>query len=849
MGKTAGAAKKAVKALAPFDKLNVLGKNDSGDSGGGNGGVGGVGDMFETVEIPSKIGDLANIIKDAWKNADFTEIGAIIGAKLKTALDSIDWNPIKETAAKIGKSIGTLINGFVEVEGLADSIGRTIGEAVNIGITGINAFLDNTHWDSVGKFIGEGLNGIVNAVDWEGLGHLFAAKWNAVFETVGNAAATFDWSNFGSKLATSVNTFIKNFNWEENGVHFSTLAKGILDSLITATEEINWGQLGENIANFLNAVDWEGIFDRIGTFAADIVNAVSNLIVNFSDGFDWSGFGESVGNGINEFLTKTDWKKFGEGAGKFVSGLFESIKSFIDETDWKELGSSITTAIGSFLGNIDWVTVGGTISSFAVGILEFLTGLIQGVDWSEVPQGIIDGILDFFSNLDYAGVFGSVGELIGSAVAAGIDLLKALGNILADAWDKVVDYFKGYIEDSGGNIVLGLLNGISNAIKGVGKWIKENICDPFIKGFKSAFGIHSPSTVMKEQGGYIISGLLKGLEDNIGSVLSWLKKLPVWFKEKFDRARENAYKAFETIGSWFGDRWSDITTALSNVASWFKEKFDRAKENVHGAFKSIGSWFGSRYADIQNAFKNITSWFKERFDKAYANAKNAFSNAKSAFSDIWANITGAFGDIVGWFREKFSAAWQAVTGVFSNVKEFMVNVGKNIVNGIIEGIMAIWSTLIDMANKIKELFNIKVNVSGASAVGGAFGGALGGMGKAAPYAAQAVAYSPAMASVSNMQIPQLADGAVIRGGNPFLAVLGDQGVGQTNVEAPLSTIKHASKEAVLEVFSELGVHTRNGRNFGNEKFVFQVDGKTFFEITRKEAQQYFKRTGRSAFPF
>ena len=81
MGKTAGAAKKAVKALAPFDKLNVLGKNDSGDSGGGNGGVGGVGDMFETVEIPSKIGDLANIIKDAWKNADFTEIGAIIGAK------------------------------------------------------------------------------------------------------------------------------------------------------------------------------------------------------------------------------------------------------------------------------------------------------------------------------------------------------------------------------------------------------------------------------------------------------------------------------------------------------------------------------------------------------------------------------------------------------------------------------------------------------------------------------------------------------------------------------------------------------------------------------------------------
>lgn len=102
--------------------------------------------------------------------------------------------------------------------------------------------------------------------------------------------------------------------------------------------------------------------------------------------------------------------------------------------------------------------------------------------------------------------------------------------------------------------------------------------------------------------------------------------------------------------------------------------------------------------------------------------------------------------------------------------------------------------------------------------------------------------------ISVPQIPKLANGAVIRGGDPFMAVLGDQPKGQTNIEAPLDTIRRANKDAVLEVLSELGVTAGSSRKYGNEKFVFQVDGKTFFEITRGEAQEYFKRTGRSPFP-
>lgn len=45
------------------------------------------------------------------------------------------------------------------------------------------------------------------------------------------------------------------------------------------------------------------------------------------------------------------------------------------------------------------------------------------------------------------------------------------------------------------------------------------------------------------------------------------------------------------------------------------------------------------------------------------------------------------------------------------------------------------------------------------------------------------------------KIPKLANGAVIPGGNPFIAMLGDQKAGQTNIEAPLDTIVEAFKRA------------------------------------------------------
>ena len=46
--------------------------------------------------------------------------------------------------------------------------------------------------------------------------------------------------------------------------------------------------------------------------------------------------------------------------------------------------------------------------------------------------------------------------------------------------------------------------------------------------------------------------------------------------------------------------------------------------------------------------------------------------------------------------------------------------------------------------------------------------------------------------------PRLANGAVIRGGQPFAAILGDQPAGQTNIETPLDTMVEAFRQALDE---------------------------------------------------
>lgn len=528
-------AKKMQKTILGFDELNVLNGNDDTSESGSGGSGGGYtapspSDMFTTESIDGGVSDFAQKIKDAWAKADFTEIGTILGEKLRNALDKIPWDGIQESARRTGKSIGTLITGFVEVPNLGFKIGSSIGEGVNTGIDLANSFLDNTKWSSVGDFIGRGLNGLIDTIDWQGFGHMFAAKGNAFFDTFGEAARTFHWNDFGMDLADGLNQWISDFNWAENGARLGDVAIGLLSGIKSFLETTDWQSLGNGIADFIGGIDWSGVADQ----------------------------------------------------------LFEGI--------------------GAALG----------------GLLAFLRGLVE------------------------------------------------------DAWDDVVKWWKDTAFEDGKFTMEGLLNGIWEKLKDIGTWIKEHIFQPFIDGFKNAFGIHSPSTVMAEQGGYIMDGLLNGVTDKLQSILDFFgdlkdkivdkfSDLKDKLGDKFGKAREKVEEKFSDIGSWFGKRKSDIQTGMKDVSSWLGAKFQNGRTNVNKAFNDVGSWFTSRKNDIQNGTKDIDSWMNTKYVNARKYVNAAFSDVGAWFGTRKGEIQTNMDSINTWFNAKYQSARGYVNSAFSNV--------------------------------------------------------------------------------------------------------------------------------------------------------------------------------------
>ena len=98
--------------------------------------------------------------------------------------------------------------------------------------------------------------------------------------------------------------------------------------------------------------------------------------------------------------------------------------------------------------------------------------------------------------------------------------------------------------------------------------------------------------------------------------------------------------------------------------------------------------------------------------------------------------------------------------------------------------------------------------------------------------------SPDIPVLKEVSLPRLAEGAVIPGGRPFAAILGDQRAGQTNIETPLATMVDAFKQALAE---------NGGGTGGSYTFIAQLNGDTLFEEIVRQDQMYYNATGKGAY--
>lgn len=460
---------------------------------------------------------------------------------------------------------------------------------------------------------------------------------NVISKDTANESAT---SGLGTMGASGYGTGTINLDYKQAGSEVDKLAKKFKDLAEQfKTPEKLGTTIGEGISSSLKKIDWESI--KTNAYTA----------------------GQKIAEFLNGF-TKTDViDTFGVTVGQAINTVQSSLSGFTLTFDFSQTGSKISSGLNSAIKTIDWKVIGNNISNLLSGALDFVSAFKQGLDVNTISSAISD----LFVGIDWLKIGTSVIKFLVTGIAtAAIKfpalLVSTIAKTIAKAFTNLVNSIKSNINECGGNIILGVLNGIVNGLKGIAKWFLNNVGKPVISALKNAF-----------------KGLVSAGGEILSSILNVFKDLPSHLKKTFSDAVSAVKKVFKGIVTIVGDVVDAIIGFFLGIPKWIKDTFS----NIF-----IKAWNG-----IMNTFSGVIAGIKKIFSVPL-NAVIGFINAVvSGFEGVinfiikclnklsfevpdW--VPGIGGETFGFDLKKvsFSKIPQLATGaVLPANKPFMAMVG------------------------------------------------------------------------------------------------------------------------------------------------------------------------------
>ena len=511
------AAEEAKNQLAGFDKLEILSDNKGGGgSGGGGGGGTGGGASFEDMAIDSGILDWAEKLKEMFANGDYEGIGEVIAQGINAAFEKLDelikWENVGDTITKYVNAFCRIFNSLVDNIDW-ELIGTTFGDGINTILHTADLLLTGINWENLGKKFAKGVNGLIKAVDWKLFGKTLGDYFNARINLIHGFITDFDWEGAGDKLADGLNSLVETVDWEKLGEDIGGGMGGILLTITTAITKFDWSKAGKNFGKSVNR------------FTKTIQKTFKKI--------KWAKVGKSFASGLNGIISGIDWGTLSKTAGTGINGVFTLLRNAVKNFDWKKLGSSIATSINGLFKTVKFGEIGGTLSDGVIGALTTISTALEDTDWETIAKDMEE----FLAGADWSGIASGMARGIG-ALAGGFGAV--LWTWISDGLANIETFFGKEIDDAGGDIVEGILNGVKKGFEGILNWGKTYILDPFLTGFKNAFGIKSPASnpdllsAAKNIGLGILDGIKsafanigKWIEDNILSPITSFLKDPV----------------------------------------------------------------------------------------------------------------------------------------------------------------------------------------------------------------------------------------------------------------------------------------------------------------------------------
>lgn len=227
-----------------------------------------------------------------------------------------------------------------------------------------------------------------------------------------------------------------------------------------------------------------------------------------------------------------------------ISGILEAIRNV-----WPEFLKTLLDMLGQF-----FLAIGENLPKFSAAFQSILTGFIDLIK-TNVPL-IVEAFLSLVKAL-IDGLATKIPELMVSGanlIAAFINGIASQAVIIVNAaWDAVITFINGFADaidqkgpelqaavnklimaiirfikngltgmantfapnasSIGRNIINGVVNGVSGAAGALYNKLR-NVASSALSSFKSTLGIHSPSRVFATAAGFIVAGIVQGIDKN-----------------------------------------------------------------------------------------------------------------------------------------------------------------------------------------------------------------------------------------------------------------------------------------------------------------------------------------------
>jgi phage-related protein len=216
----------------------------------------------------------------------------------------------------------------------------------------------------------------------------------------------------------------------------------------------------------------------------------------------------------------------------------------------------------------------------AIGIIEALPDIIDKLP--QIITGIITALLNAIPQIAMAGIK-LIGALIKNLPSIVSSIIRAVPTII----NGIIGAFNNFIPTMT-NIGLNLLQGIGNGISNGAGWLHDkvkNMCNTVLDEIKQFFGIHSPSTVMRDKVGiFLAKGLGEGFDDGLENEFSngGLGNIKNMMNASFSPIQQ---QSLAYAGAGGGNMTSNVTVTLEGEA---RGLFKAVKKQNDMIYQSTG---------------------------------------------------------------------------------------------------------------------------------------------------------------------------------------------------------------------------------------------------------------------